>query len=251
MSEKACCQAACAGEAQVCCLYHSAGRACKMTHHGPLLLRCQLRRAAVALLVSKRWHRVFLSKPALWRELRVAPHETDVELPLLRHVGGLVASLTLDYVRGKVQAEALSYLRPDRLQTLAVLRASVSQQLPPALQRFSCLTRLQLAWPSGSEHSLVTALLQLAQLRSLSLIDGTISAQLAAAVIAMTQLRELSLEAQTFAQPQVLRHLPRLRQLSSLRLDAGAEDAGMHAPEPVLFPSLKSLYFCCYEGAGV
>lgn len=226
------------------------------------------RSAAAALLVSKRWHRVFLSEPVLWRgyTLDTLGSGCASELALLRRVGGLLAWIELmdeggpGVNRPAVQAAVMGALQPQRLQDLAA--EYPTPQLLAALPRFSRLSRLELGTyyrklPAGTGaalqqlqqlHSLslacssklpagtAAALRQLVQLRSLSLNVEKLQQGAVDAILACTQLTELSLERVTFEQRGALLQLTQLSQLASLALQA----RGIQLPEPALLPDLTT-----------
>ncbi|PRW45516.1 small GTP-binding [Chlorella sorokiniana] len=195
-------------------------------------------RAAAALLVSKRWHRVFLSDPALWRQFSIGHPAPVLQLALLQRVGGLVSSLSIDNTVEQ-QAEVVACLQPARLQDLLLWHAE--PQLVAALPRFSNLTLLCIGtieddMPAGMD----VALLALPHLRNLSLTNSSIAETVAAAVATCAQLTQLWLRTDRFEQPRALRQLTRLCQLNSISLLAAGEDACLHAPEPALLPALET-----------
>ena len=212
---------------------------CRLTHPP---LRCQPLRAAAVLLVSKRWHRVLLSEPALWRQLSVRASHHDSELALLRRVGGLVAVLVLRNDSGEECLRALACVQPQQLQALEAWCSA--QLLAPELPRFSHLTRLDIgSWHAQLPEGIGAAILQLQQLRNLALCSDSLQQGAIDAVAASAQLSELSLQAHRFERPQGLRQLTRLRQLSRLRLYAEDENAGLYPPEPALLPALTAFHF--------
>ena len=213
-------------------------------------------RAAAALLVSKRWHRVFLSEPVLWRQFSIdrhaPPQKLASDLALLRRVGGLVASLKVNKHGSEVLAAALSHVQPAALQDLEAYKPEPQQVA--ALPRFSRLTSLLLSYDFLS-GAVAAAFLQLPQLHSLRLLCEHVAGEVPSALAGCTQLSRLAVEAGVFQQPQGLRQLTALRQLKALSLvvlnldDLGAtavaEDANLYPPDPVLLPALESfnLYF--------
>ena len=230
----------------------SAGAApCRSTH--PLLPPTR-RRAAAALLVSKRWHRVFLSEPALWRQFKLntierttSPAVQASQLALLQRIGGLVACLKLD-AEEAVQAAVMPHLRPSQLQVLEVLGAT--QPLLAALPRFSCLTRLDLNRVEPKlQASVGAAILQLPQLFSLRLRCNMdqMSQSCITAALGCTQLSQLHLDAGSFEQPQTLQQLTRLRLLSSLTLITYGNGGRFKAPVPTLLPALRTFEFACLD----
>ena len=206
------------------------------------------RRAAAALLVSKRWHRVFLSEPALWRQYAVAVYDPlqDWQLALLRRVGGAVTSLSVAAdLSEEAQARMFGWLQPSQLQQLDV--AGAVPQLGELLLPFSRLGTLHIsAWqdeplPAGTS----TAVRRMPQLHSLKLVSmgGSMSAELVAAVADATQLRELWLEARSFEQPRALCQLTRPRQQRALHLSVCGRDAWFDVPEPAQLPALVAFAF--------
>ena len=224
-------------------------------HHGAPCLHCNARlpvplpshpcRAAAVLLVSKRWHRVFLSEPALWRQFSLshAPPSGSraSELALLRRVSGLVASLRLPQLVPEELSEALAAAQPGRLQGLA-LNAS-SWQLVAAVPRSYCLNKLEseLGKPAGFG----AALPQLPYLRSLgmSTAGATLRHADLSGVLAATQLTELSLSVGSFEQPEALRQLTHLSRLVRLHLAAVRSAARLDPQHPAHLPALTSFLF--------
>ena len=206
------------------------------------------RRAAPALLVSKRWHRVFLSEPALWREIAFTGYgpPQGSQLALLQRIGGLVASLTAEAELSEdVQARMFGWLQPSLLQQLDVTGAAA--QLGELLLPFTRLGTLHISTqpnvplPAGTS----AAVRHLPQLHSLKLVSsgGSMSAELVAAIADATQLSELWLEAPSFEQPQGPRQLTRLRQLCALHLTIYDRDAWFDVPEPAQLPALVAFTF--------
>lgn len=205
-------------------------------------------RATSALLISKRWHRVFMSEPALWRQFGGVCRTAASELALLRRVGGLANELCLGTFRdgSDEQAEALSLVQPSLLQELQAW--SSAPRVLAALPRFSRLTRLDFgAYDYDTPPGLAGALLQLPRLQRLSVNGQTLSEQHVAAIAATTQLMELSIEVACFEEPQSLLQLTRLRQLSALQLVAQRTGECYDAPAPALLPALKWYAFSTSE----
>ena len=185
---------------------------------------------------------MFLSEPALWRELNITSERGSVDVPLLRRVGSLVASLRID--SGHEREAALDSLNVQLLESLAT-QGSVAQL--PQLPRFSRLTRLHL-WSQQDVAAGIAALLpQLPQLQSLKLSSGkTILAnEDLRGILFGTQLTELDLFMDSFEQPEALRHLTRLRQLRRLFLRASnfKEPCRLDPPEPAQLPALERFAF--------
>lgn len=136
-------------------------------------------RASSLLLVSTRWCRVFMSDPAVWRQL---PRCRDAasELALLRRVGRKLAMLSLGYRSSPEEpVQLLALAEPRQLQQLEVEWAV--PQVVPALPRFSRLTRLLVGSLQAEILPAMCAVLpQLPLLRWLSLSGGDMPQQLCA-----------------------------------------------------------------------
>lgn len=205
------------------------------------------RRARSLLLVSKRWHRVFMSEPALWRQCSVHRSTAAADMALLRRVGSLAASLDMGHhVSEEQQAEALACAQPARLRELVVF--SPQSQLAAALRSYSRLRELRIfqtyqnrPLPAGLE----AAISQLTELQTLVLRGKEMPQDLLAAVLGSTQLKERSLCADSYEQPQALLELTCLRQLTSLSLSLRSNDphASISAPQPALFTALELFEF--------
>lgn len=201
------------------------------------------------MLVCKRWRRVLLSEPTLWRAFAIGSCSSSLpiasELALLQRVGSLVASLTLESeVSGKQLNTATACLQPQQLQALEVWEPS--QQLIAALPRFSRLTSLDLGtWHHDLPAGTAAAITQLNQLCGLSLGSDHMPHAVIAAVLTCTQLRKLHVEYDSIEQPQALRQLTALHQLTSLELEvlAADEEGCLHPPEAALFPALQTYRF--------
>ena len=159
-------------------------------------------------LVSRRWHHVFFSEPALWRELELAAKSLIVadeqgqaaqwfaaKARLLPRVGGFVQRLRYqgpgwgfsdDW---QLNSSVLAHFSPSTLQSLHLEYAEVDAAAAEALQQFTGLTHL--VADSGANSCLVAALPSLPQLQSLSLSD-IVPPGLPAALQQLIQLTELS-----------------------------------------------------------
>ncbi|PRW61492.1 receptor 12 isoform X1 [Chlorella sorokiniana] len=199
-------------------------------------------------MVSKRWHRVFLTEPGLWAGFEILADDPEqpwgggARLALLQRVGSMVSSLEIgEEVTEADQAEAVRWVQPRQLEELFVLNAA--PQLVEALPRFSCLTLLSLGLTEDYLHPGTAATIrQLPQLLNLTLYSSTLPPHALEAVLACAQLTNLHLSSDEFEQPQALTQLTRLRQLGSLWLLTVSEER-LYVPEPAQLPALTSYQF--------
>jgi hypothetical protein len=201
------------------------------------------------LLVSKRWHRVFLSEPTLRRWVSIARHrgigvQPAAQLALLQRVGSMVTSLSLLHLHGQEIQAVLESVRPDQLQQLIVV--DIESQLAAALPRFSSLTTLSVSQSSIGIQAVgvAMALPHLLQLRRLYLCEESHApTSLAAGIAACVQLTELRLFIDSYDQPGTMHQLTALHQLCSVWLEARSEHGLLEPPAPVLLPALTAFRY--------
>ena len=164
-----------------------------------------------AVLVSKRWQRVFFSEPALWRRFQLArPSEdlafsADFTYTISRGWSRWCASWErlLGRVAGMVQefeglalpsscARCLALLRPELLEQAAVDCEQWDEAEVEQLLRFPRLARLRLRPCFRMPAAVCGVLARMPQLRSLALEAQDLDWELAS-IAKLTQLTRLSL----------------------------------------------------------